>query len=454
WDIEELVLVDVDGDGAAREAPMNEWPGSSWSVYDFEGGPPMLMGPDGDWGEAPFGLHTAGVTTDEDDLWVLDSQDSRICLIAKTDSGRALTARPAADTTRLKMTVARPDVIYNIPRLDDAALNSDWTDRGFRVDVFSQLNRGSPQFRADSIYTYRAMRTGLALAWNADGLLVNLQIGDDEAVEAETDQALWENNGDCILLYVAPQRGRKELRRVVIAPGLSDEHPDVRVLCNDSLTPPKNDQEETFHHVNASDESALRVKRTTTDGGYALDILVPWQDLDITPAAGDEIGVQMIVLDRDSANPDAPMAGAFWYPSLGARKNTLETHRLRLSDQASPAVAAAIDSGPNNGRYDIAVTASSDLAGQTVTVLDGDKTIAEAVLITDELSGYAVGSIPLPLPAPTSPLTQPRVMLTGECIGRLHPDRPTPDEETPIKLVRDGDSAMLTGMETMDWGGD
>ncbi|MHC4986404.1 MAG: hypothetical protein ACYTFO_09655, partial [Planctomycetota bacterium] len=135
WDIEEMVLVDVDGDGSAREAPMSDWPGSDWNVYDFEGGPPMLFGPDGDWGEAPFGLNTAGVTTDGDDLWVLDAKDNRICLITKTDSGVALTARPAEDTARLKMTVARPSEAYDIPRLADASLGDDWAERGFRVSA-------------------------------------------------------------------------------------------------------------------------------------------------------------------------------------------------------------------------------------------------------------------------------------------------------------------------------
>ena len=445
WDIEELVLVDVDGDGAAREAPMNDWPGTKWNVYDFEGGPPMLFGPDGDWGEAPFGLNTSGVTADGEDLWVLDSQARRACLIAKTDSGLALTAQPAADKERLRMTIAQPSEAYKIPRLDDATFGGDWADRGFGVKAFGQLGRGA---RWHSL-----TQATLALAWKEDGLLLHLEVGDGQAVEADTDQDLWANHGDCVLLYVTPQRGREKLRRVVIAPGMSDAQPEPRVLCNDAFTVSSGGDEDPFHLVDETNDSAVRVARTKIDGGYALDVFVPWRNIDITPTAGDEIGMQLIVLDRDPAEPNAPMAGAYWYPTLGARRNTFETHRLRLSDQASPPVTAAIEGGPNDGKYDIAVTAGLELAGQTVTVVDGDTTLAEIVLIANEPSGCAVGSIPLPLPAPASPLSRPRVMLAGQCIGRLLPQRPTPDEETPIALVRDGESALLVGMEAMDWGG-
>ncbi|MHC4561399.1 MAG: DOMON domain-containing protein [Planctomycetota bacterium] len=454
WDIEELVLVDVDGDGSAHEAPTSEWPGTTWHVYDFEEGPPVLRGgPHGEWGEAPFGLHTAGVTSDGDDLWVLDSETNRLCLIAKTDSGRALTALPAPDSAHVKMSVARPKATYDIPLLDGATSGDDWVDRGFRVNVFHQLGRGAVHFRGDSIGMFRPMRTGMALAWTNDGLLLRLEVDDDQPVEADTDQDLWENNGDCVLLYVAPNRGESGVRRVVIAPGMTDDQPDVRALVNDSLTPPEDPANETFHRVNADADSAVRVARTKTNGGYALEVFVTWQDLKIEPAAGDEIGVQVILLDRDSTDPNAPMIGAFWYPGLATRKNTSQTHPIRLSETASPAVAALVEGGAPDGLYDLAVTANGDLAGQTVTVLDGENTLAEVVLMTDEHSGYAIGSIPLPLPAPKTPLAQPRVMLAGECIAQLQIDRPIPDKEMPIELVRDGNSAMLTGMETMDWGG-
>jgi len=455
WDIEELVLVDVDGDGSAQEAPMSEWPGTTWHVYDFEEGPPVLQGgPDGAWGEAPFGHHTTGVTSDGDDLWVLDSGDDRLCLIAKTESGLALTATPAPDTSRVKMSVARPKATYDIPRLETAAFGDDWAGRGFRVDAFHQLGRGTVHFgENDDITMFRTMPTGLALAWNADGLLLNLAVGDDQAVEADTDQDLWENNGDCILLYVAPERGERGVRRIVISPGMSDGQPDVRALCNDSLTPPEDSSEETFHRVGADADAAVRVARTKVDGGYVLDVFVSWAALQLTPAVGDEIGVQLILLDRDSTDPNAPMVGAFWFPGLATRTNTSQTHPLRLSKTASPAVTAVVEGGAPDGRYDLAVTANSDLAGETVTVLDGDNTLAQAVLMTDEHSSYAIGSIPLPLPAPATPLRRPRVMLAGQCIAQLQIDRRIPDREEPITLVTDGDSAMLTGMETMDWGG-
>ena len=60
-----------------------------------------------------------------------------------------------------------------------------------------------------------------------------------------------------------------------------------------------------------------------------------------------------------------------------------------------------------HGRHDECVSESVD------TVL------CESALMTDETSGYAIGSIPAILPSGSSAEDAPRVMLGGQCIGRL-----------------------------------
>jgi len=42
-----------------------------------------------DWGGRPF-PEVSGITHDGKNLWVLDNESSRICIIEKTESGRDL----------------------------------------------------------------------------------------------------------------------------------------------------------------------------------------------------------------------------------------------------------------------------------------------------------------------------------------------------------------------------
>ena len=324
-----------------------------------------------------------------------------------------------ADPTRVMMTVAGPDEVCDIPRLDDLPSGEDWSERGFCVDVFSQLNRGVPQIRGgDSILMFEPMRAAMSLAWNADALLARIEAADDHVVEAESEEELWNTMGDCVLLDIAPRPGVDACRRLAIAPGMTEDHPNVRVLCSRSLVRSQAPQTTPFDRIDPGGDSSVRVTRRRTEDGYALDVVVPWQDLDMAPQVGDEIGLQVLVLNRDAAGP-VPLTGVCWRPGAVPTKSPSEMHRVRLSDHAGPSVTAVIENGPRG--LDIAVTAAGEFAGEAVTVRSRDRIIAQSVLMRDEQSGYAIGSISMPLPA-SEPPTPPRVMLDEKCIGQLQYD--------------------------------
>ena len=40
-----------------------------------------------DWGEKPFGSSTKGVAHDGKNLWVLDGENARVCIVEKAESG-------------------------------------------------------------------------------------------------------------------------------------------------------------------------------------------------------------------------------------------------------------------------------------------------------------------------------------------------------------------------------
>ena len=69
---------------------------------------------------------------------------------------------------------------------------------------------------------------------------------------------------------------------------------------------------------------------------------------------------------------------------------------------------------------EITVTAPPEHVGQTVSVIEGERTLATETLTTDQDTGYATASIPLPLPPLSHPLAQPVVMLDDQSIGSLN----------------------------------
>ena len=51
-------------------------------------------------GERPFGSATNGIAWDGRNLWALDTEDDRICIIEKTESGKEITTAQAAKRGR------------------------------------------------------------------------------------------------------------------------------------------------------------------------------------------------------------------------------------------------------------------------------------------------------------------------------------------------------------------
>jgi len=360
-----------------------------------------------DFAEMPFfesfqafggdaGLPVAGITHADEGLWVLSPSTGQIALIERVGAAFAgaapaapgAEASPVSGPQRMQAVVSTP--AFDIPKLADmdaSASPAQWGERGFRVDI---LEPYGPRKRAEEF------GARFRLGWDETGLWLHATVTDDEFRSAESIEALWKNQADLILLYVIREKG--EFARILIEPGMTDDQPSPRILTSAE-----------------GNGLGVRVTREATDGGYVLQGWVPWEAVDITPADGKELRAQAAFLDADGDGDDVIVGGAVWYPGVGTADNTDISYVLRLADQPSPSRTAIVWPGEDR----ITVTAPAEHIGKTVTIAEGNRTLAEEVLTTDQHTGYATAIIPLPLPPLSHPLAQPVVMLGDRSVGSL-----------------------------------
>lgn len=279
--------------------------------------------------------------------------------------------------------------LFDVPRVDRRKIDgspADWSDRGLAVNVLANAS-GKIQPRED-------IDASLRLGWNDDGLLALVTVHDDLPFERSGPLA----GGDAIHLFVATAVGSGRTVHVAIAPGVDPAQPAVRtqVISTGPRTTPR------------TSAPSVQVARTKTDGGYVVETLIPWSQLDISPEDGRELGFQLEVDDADS---DTQGSKLVWYPSLRTARDSSKMHRLRLVDDETapaPTRVAAFGDYPHLHRTRVTVVADAALAGQTVELckpLAEDETEDDRWAIkTGKLEGdfvrpdLAAANLSLPMP--------------------------------------------------------
>ena len=237
--------------------------------------------------------------------------------------------------------------LYDVPRLDRINVDgsgTSWGDRGMRVHQLANTS-GKVQPENDIDADFR-------LGWNETGLLVLVTVHDDIPVEDSNPI-----NGDSVELYLSTKVGDHNTIRAAIAPGIDPQHPKMRMRVLDLRTDPA--LRKAAPHITAA--------RTKVDGGYIIEALLPWSNLNITPRMGMEVGFQLQVNDLDAQGQGSHLV---WYPSLGTSRDPSKMQRLRLAASPAPTVSlAAFGDYPRFHRTRITVTGSPDLAGHKVEIV-------------------------------------------------------------------------------------
>jgi CubicO group peptidase (beta-lactamase class C family) len=273
-------------------------------------------------------------------------------------------------------TAAQPPV-HDIPKLDGIKIDGlpgDWGDKGFKVEVMVSTG-GGVKAPKDFDPTFR-------LGWNDQGLLVLVKVMDDRPCESPSTLIY---THDSIEAFLAPDLSGSDVVQAIFAPGMDPAHPQLRQQLLDLRTT------ESLKAVKANPQAVA----TKIDGGYVMELLLPWDMVGVKPAVGREAAFQLIVNDHDGLN----LFRAVWFPSGETNSRRDHMHCIRLAQNPSPPVTLAA-SGCYEPMRHISVGAAGlkDWTGKTVRVSMNGRDVGQLVL--GEQEGRGVGQLTLPFPQP------------------------------------------------------
>jgi poly(3-hydroxybutyrate) depolymerase len=267
--------------------------------------------------------------------------------------------------------------MFDIPKMDKATIDGDpkgWGDGGFRVDEFVSVDGA---MAPDERFGAR-----MRLAWNDKGLLALFEVRAASHDESADEKALV--TGNSIELLMLDKCGGSEMISAVISPGMDPAHPQLRYRIEDLR------HDERLRKV-APILTAARVK---VAGGYSLEVLLPWENVGITPKIGTELALQVWMYDY--AEGALPLREV-WYPIAGIRQFPERSRRIRLAEAPGAPVRVAAKAWYDGVRSTRAlVVAGPDSAGKAVSLLADGIEIARGALALDGSRSLAGLEAPLP----------------------------------------------------------
>jgi len=298
-----------------------------------------------------------------------------------------------AETPETDASGGNTNIVYDVPRVaaktPDAA---DWGEGvGFRVDALADPAVGAARRAVVADPSVGAARSAEAaadrfrLGWNEEGLLVYVDVRDSTPFEAES---IW--NGDSVHVCVGRPGNVRDHLYFLIGPGRAEgfDKPGIHYL---RYLP---DKMEPYHQP----EQRFAVRGT--EGGYAVELLVPLALLGVAPAAGVELDVQVMIFDHGF---DGARRSPRWAPArIGFEPEAMR--RVRLTDgKPSPPVLAAAGcelgcAFPGSLAAGVRVVGDASLAGKAAAVvLDGAK-VGECKF-GEAKDGFCEGFATVPLPS-------------------------------------------------------
>ena len=244
----------------------------------------------------------------------------------------------------------RISTVFDIPQLQGIkidGLSDDWKDGGFRVDAFPMLGCGPRPLKDFDVQ--------MRLAWDEGGLLVFVTVHDDVGYEHLTTNSVYRD--DCVQLFYADKRGGAEEVVMAIAPGMDPRLPNLRYNLVDRRKNPE------LKKIPLE----IEVARTAIEGGYQMELRLPWKSIGFSAAAGETCGFNIYVNDRDKQWCDLSVAA--WYPEWFTVLNTNAMYSLRLAEKPSDPVEVAASMSyvsDKPGQVRIVLSAPADFAGKKV----------------------------------------------------------------------------------------
>ncbi len=261
---------------------------------------------------------------------------------------------------------------YDIPKLDNITIDGkgdDWGERGFRVAAF--INTDAPANRTTP-------GSVLRIGWDKDGLLALITVADDNIIEG--DKRIFD--GASVEMLCAVDTGSPDLYYTGITPGLDPKHPNLRQQFIDLRNTPR---------LKKLDVDVVAQPRA---GGYNVELRLPWANLGMTAAEGKLTAFTLWFNSKDT--PETTRTRSIWSPYQWSYDSN-KLHRLRLSREASNPVALAVSADYYRLHHmRVEINSGSELAGKTVTILEGETALGTCKLATSDGGASTLVEIPLP----------------------------------------------------------
>ena len=249
--------------------------------------------------------------------------------------------------------------IFDIPLLHDVSIDGsadDWVARGTTIEVMAD-EKGTVSVPSDH-------DPRLRIGWNEEGLLLLMEIEDEEIHEHNEDRRLF--LGDSVEIFLARHRDARDYVMLILSPGVSEHKVRVKTYWFD---------ERVSQRLSGGGAVlAVQAASAATPRGYVIEALVPWSNVALEAVEGTEFALQIYAMDKDL---DDPIKSVAWYPKMDAHLGrTHSMQSVRLSERLSERITAA-------ARVDgtqLRVTAVEELAGSTVNVYQGTEMLVSSKL--------------------------------------------------------------------------
>lgn len=258
--------------------------------------------------------------------------------------------------------VASESQVFQVPRVEGIMVDGsadDWRKQGFRVEFLTDPD-GKVLPAEDFDVKFR-------LGWNQEGLLVLAVIRDDIALEHQHLSRLW--RCDCVEIFVSERKGSSNRYSLSIASGADPAHKILRSRVYDWRPEDQKDPKITTEEAS-----------WIFEGGYGVEVLLPWENLKIEPSTRMEVGFQFVVNDFDGNTKDGgDSLRVGWFPGLNpADSNNMQ--RIRLADKPGLPVLYRVDREIAFGHCTVSIRGSSELIGKPVKIRSAKEVIARGKL--------------------------------------------------------------------------
>jgi Carbohydrate family 9 binding domain-like len=238
--------------------------------------------------------------------------------------------------------------IFSIPKLNKIKIDGksdDWGDRGFKIEILSGTE--------GQILPFNDFDAKVQVGWNKRGLLVLWEVQDD--IPDEGNEKWMLRKKDCVEVHLAEYQGSANHYDLAVAPAADPQFVSPRSHFS--------------QHWGGKYQTPLldnKIECSVFDGGYIVEMLMPWQNLHLQPVLDMEFVLQFIAKDFDGKDDLQGLMQVCWFPSLLSSYDSNYMHRVKLSKSASEPIKISARREVDEKGYRINVIGTEDLVGNEV----------------------------------------------------------------------------------------